>query len=145
MYKPMNILTAYSRWVDVFLYILQNMISIFEKMLLCFYVHCGFGIGLILVNTGLLWELHGPHTAFIQSTFWLVPTRQGSKCGKRVVPTLSTGHSLDQDSLTDGPARKPFIKSFKFITIHLIFIKDIGLATFESMFQERNQLQYVIL
>lgn len=35
----------------------------FTEMLLHFYVHCGFGIGLILVNTGLSWELHGPHTA----------------------------------------------------------------------------------
>lgn len=64
MYKPMKMFTVYSRQVDVLLYILQNRISQIQGNITIFFRYCGFGIGFLLDNIGLSWELHGPHTVF---------------------------------------------------------------------------------
>lgn len=103
-------------------------------MLLRFYVHCGFGIGFLLDNTRLSWELHGPHTAlYPEHVLASVPTCLDTKCGKRVVPTVTTGHPLDQYCPTDGPARKPsacyeeWLRiSLKCMRIHLDFLLILG-------------------
>lgn len=86
---------------------------------------------------------------FAQSTFWPMPTCLDTKCGKRVVPTVTTSYPLDQYCPTDGPARKPSICSeerlrisFKLMRTNLTlrFLADVGSRTKECVFQERNQL-----
>lgn len=106
MYKPMKICTVYSRRVDVLLYILQSMISRIQGNVITFLRtlwiwHC--------LSFGQHWTVVGaPRTTHspLHSTFWPMPTCLDTKCGKRVVPTVTTSHPLDGYCPTDGPARE---------------------------------------
>lgn len=79
------------------------------KEILLFFTYCGFGIGFLLDNIGLSWELHGPHSLLPRASPVLVPAYLDIKCGKKVVPKMTTGHPLNQYCPSDGPGSHPFV------------------------------------
>lgn len=85
LHEPMKISNSiYNSSIDVLLYILQNMITEFREISLNFFIHCGFGIAVLLDNTGQSWDSMDHTQLFAQSTFWPVPICLGTKCGKRL-------------------------------------------------------------
>lgn len=85
---------------------------------------------LFLDNTGVSWELCGPHTDLF-SRARPSPTPWDTECGsrRRLVTLVTTGLSVDQNSPTPTPAGKPPMcwKERLFITCNNTFHIDIFL------------------
>lgn len=149
MYKPMKIFTVYSRRVDVLLYILQNMIFRIRGNVITFlrtlWIWHWLSFGQDRTVVGAPWTTH---TASCPKHI-LASAHLPIKCGKRVVPTVTTSHPLDQYCSADGPGWKASIcseerqrVSFKLMRTNLTlkFLADAGSRTKVCVSQKRNQL-----
>lgn len=151
MYKPMKIFTLNSRSVNVLLHTPQNMIAEFKKLLVHFFVQCGFGIAFLLDNTGQSWELHGPHTTLCPEHILASahsPRHQvWEEVRYRQWPAVN--HWISPVQQMDLPGRHPFAESKGWEYIlkkwEEMWLWDLCLRNVECMFPVRNQLKCIIL